>query len=93
MTNKYPFHCSSKNGTLKNNQLCKVNFNSLKNHPKKICNGGIDLIKKMLTKNPAERVLASEALSHHYFEDVRCVNKSCILKSCVESNFSWSVEN
>ena len=75
---------------MKNNQLCKVNYNCLKNHSKKICKGGIDLVKKMLAKDPAERVLASEALAHDYFTDVRCATKSCVNQSYVFSNLGSS---
>jgi hypothetical protein len=45
----------------------------------------------MLAKDPADRVLASEALAHHYFTDVRCVTKSFVDKSSVFSNLVSSV--
>jgi casein kinase II subunit alpha len=42
----------------------------------------IDLLDKMLKYDPADRITASEAMAHPYFNQVKTFNSKCIIPSC-----------
>ena len=52
------------------NRECKINFDSIDNNPS-ISNDARDLLKKLLMKDPKQRLSAAEALSHPFILDAQ----------------------
>lgn len=63
LTGGSPFHGKSYNEILIKNKHCEVKFN-LKELGYEISNSAIDLLKKMLQKDPKLRISAKDALNH-----------------------------
>jgi len=63
LTGGSPFYGKSYNEILIKNKYCEIKFN-FKESDYQISNAAIDLLKKMLAKDPKQRISSKEALNH-----------------------------
>jgi len=65
LTGRSPFPGLSYNDLLRKNKNCEINFN-FKDFNSRISESAIDLMKRMLAKDPRLRCSAREALNHDW---------------------------
>lgn len=70
LTLKNPFFDGKKDNILKNNSQCKIDFDLDNN----VSNQSMDLLKKMLKKDPSKRLTAKECLNHPCFHTNTIMN-------------------
>ncbi len=67
ITKRNPFKPNDDSDVVKLNEQAKISFDSM--HIAKFNKYGVDLLKKMLDKNPKTRISVNEALNHQYFKE------------------------
>ena len=65
MTGGSPFHGKSYNDILWKNKVCEISYD-FKVKGLKVSDLAIDLLKKMLAKDPTQRISAEQALKHEW---------------------------
>ena len=65
LTGCSPFYGETYNEILTKNRVCEVNF-ELEELKVKVSSTAIDLLKKMLEKNPEKRITARDCLRHKW---------------------------
>ncbi len=65
MTGGSPFYSESYTEVLRKNQQCEINFR-FREYGHRISPPAVDLMKKMLIKDPKQRISSQEALDHEW---------------------------
>ncbi len=68
MTGGSPFYAKSYNEILWRNKICDIRFD-FKETNLKVSESAIDLLRKMLAKDPTQRITADQALQHEWILD------------------------
>ncbi|CAD8092817.1 unnamed protein product [Paramecium sonneborni] len=73
---KMPFEGSDQDDILRANEKCEIDFKAEKRLCKNLSQSGMDMMKKMLNKEPTQRFTSAQCLNHHWFIKMKCKDET-----------------
>ena len=86
MSAVYPFTAPNKDDLLQKNYDCKPDYDFETSFECNYCESLVDLVKKMMTRNPKDRPLASELINHAAMKELDKINKKIELDPLLKRN-------